>query len=139
MPTALSGGSTGSNRIDQRFDQSRNHEKGEEQMTEDDLKKVETIVNAAVIAATKALMGEILALLQKQSTPVDKLVGSVEQIVTALRTHTDAIDTLMKSGTKTMKFVDGLAIQYGQIFKALSSRITALETGEPASPMPPMN
>jgi hypothetical protein len=139
MPTALSGGSTGSNRIDQRFDQSRNHEKGEEQMTEDDLKKVETIVNAAVIAATKALMGEILALLQKQSTPVDKLVGSVEQIVTALRTHTDAIDTLMMSETKTMKFVDGLATQYGQIFKALSNRITALETGEPASPMPPMN
>ena len=108
-------------------------------MTEDDLKKVEIIVNAAVIAAAKALMGEIVALLQKQSTPVDKLVGSVEQIVTALRTHTDAIDTLMMSETKITKFVDGLATQYGQIFKALSNRITSLETGEPASPMPPMN
>ena len=49
-------------------------ETGEEQMTEDDLKKVEIIVNAAVIAAAKALMGEIVALLQKQLPPSTSLL-----------------------------------------------------------------
>ena len=99
-------------------------------MTEDDLKKVETIVNAAVIAATKALMEETMALLQKQSTPVDRLVGPAEQTVTVLREHTDAIDTLMKSGTNTMKFVDGLAIQYGQIVRKVILQTRGRSIGE---------
>ena len=83
----------------------------------------------ATVEKLTATVKEILAL-------VEKLTASVEEFAEGHNEHTDNIEQLMLAQSKTMKFVEALADQYGQIFKALSARIDALEARECGLPEP---
>ena len=43
--------------------------------------------------------------------------------------HATAIEQLSQGQMKIAQFTDGLATQYGQLFKALSNRLDAVEKG----------
>ena len=61
-------------------------------------------------------------------------MASAKEGIDGHNEHVEAIEQLMRGQSETAKFVRGLADQYGQIFKALSDRIGALETGEEPPP-----
>src|SRR5208337_146287 len=92
---------------------------------------------------------EIMSIFGKQAAAMEALADFVAKVrnddVDRHNEHATAIEQLLQGQMKIAQFTDGLATQYGQLFKALSNRLDAVEK-EAFGPnynqqpsMPPLN
>jgi hypothetical protein len=76
---------------------------------------------------------EIMSLFGKQAAAMEALADLVAKVrnddVERHSEHAAAIEQLSQGQMKIAQFTDGLAIQYGPLFKALSNRLDAVEKG----------
>src|SRR5271167_4742450 len=74
---------------------------------------------------------EIMALFGKQAAAMEALADLVAKVrkddVERHNEHATAIEQLLQGQMRIAQFTDGLATQYGQLFKALSNRLDAVE------------
>jgi len=74
---------------------------------------------------------EIMAIFGKQAAAIEALADLVAKVrddhVERHNEHATAIEQLLQGQMKIAQFTDGLATQYGQLFKALSNRLDAVE------------
>jgi hypothetical protein len=74
---------------------------------------------------------EIMALFSKQAAAMEALADLVAKVrnddVDRNDERAAAIEQLLQGQMKIAHFIDGLATQYGQLFKALSNRLDAVE------------
>jgi hypothetical protein len=74
---------------------------------------------------------EMMSILGKQAAAMKALADFVAKVrnddVDHHNEHTTAIEQLSQGQMKIAQFTDGLATQYGQLFKALSNRLDAVE------------
>ena len=96
-------------------------------------KEFENALNqmAQLIGRAQKQQYEIMSLLGKQAAAMEALVDLVAKVrnddVERHSGQAAAIEQLSQGQMKTAQFTDGLAIQYGQLFKGLSNRLDALE------------
>jgi hypothetical protein len=91
----------------------------------------------------------IMALFGKQAAAIEALANLVARVqndgVERHDEHATAIQQLSLSQMKIAQFTDGLATQYGQLFKALSNRLDVVEKEafgpnyDPQPSTPPLN
>jgi len=86
---------------------------------------------AQMIGRAQKQQYEIFALIGKQAEAIKALADLVAKVrdddVERHNEHAGAIEQLLQGQTKIAQFTDGLATQYGQLFKALSNRLDAVE------------
>ena len=74
---------------------------------------------------------ELMALVGKQAAAMKAFADVVARVrggdVARQNEHAAAIEQLLQGQMKIAQFTDGLATQYGQLFKALSNRLDAVE------------
>jgi len=74
---------------------------------------------------------EIMSLFGKQAAAMEALADLVVKVrnddVERHNDHAAGIEQLLRGQMKIAEFTDGLATQYGQLFKALSHRLDAVE------------
>jgi len=74
---------------------------------------------------------EIMSLFGKQAAAMEALADLVAKVrnddVERHNEHATAIEQLSQGQMKIAQFTDGLATQYGQLFRALSNRLDAVE------------
>jgi curved DNA-binding protein CbpA len=74
---------------------------------------------------------EIMALFGKQAAAMEALADFVAKVrnddVERHNEHAAAIEQLLQGQLKIAQFTNGLATQYGQLFRALSNRLDAVE------------
>jgi hypothetical protein len=74
---------------------------------------------------------EIMSIFGKQAAAMEALADFVTKArnddVDRHNEHATAIEQLLQGQMKIAKFADGLAVQHGQLFKALSNRLDAVE------------
>ena len=74
---------------------------------------------------------EIMSISGKHAATMEALADFVAKIrnddVDRHNEHAAAIERLLQGQMKIAQFTDGLATQYGQLFKTLSSRLDAVE------------
>ncbi len=74
---------------------------------------------------------EIMSLFGKQTAAMKALADLVAKVrnddVERHNEHAAAIEQLLQGQRKIAQFTDGLATQYGQLFKALSNRLDVVE------------
>jgi uncharacterized protein YPO0396 len=74
---------------------------------------------------------EIMSILGKQAAAMEALADFVAKVrnddVDRHNEHAAAIEQLLQGQMKIAQFTDGLTTQYGQLFKALSNRLDAVE------------
>ena len=74
---------------------------------------------------------EIMAIFGKQAAAMEALADLVAKVrddhVERHNEHATAIEQLLQGQMKIAQFTDGLATQYGQLFKALSNCLDAVE------------
>jgi hypothetical protein len=72
-----------------------------------------------------------MAIFGKQAAAMEALADLVAKVrddhVERHNEHATAIEQLLQGQMKIAQFTDGLATQYGQLFKALSNRLDAVE------------
>ena len=92
---------------------------------------------------------EVMSILGEEAAAMEALADFVAKVrnddVDRHNEHATAIEQLLQGQMKIAQFTDGLATQYGQLFKALSNRLDAVEK-EAFGPnynqqpsMPPLN
>ena len=86
---------------------------------------------AQMIGRPQKQQYEIFALIGKQAEAIKALADLVAKMrdddVERHNEHAGAIEQLLQGQTKIAQFTDGLATQYGQLFKALSNCLDAVE------------
>jgi len=86
---------------------------------------------AQLIERAQKQQYEILALFGKQAAAIEALANLVARAqndsVERHNDHAAAIAQLSRSQMKIAQFTDGLATQYGQLFKALSNHLDVVE------------
>jgi hypothetical protein len=74
---------------------------------------------------------EIMSIFGKQAAAMEALADFVAKLrnddVDRRNEHATAIEHLLQGQMKIAQFTDGLATQHGQLFKALSNRLDAVE------------
>jgi hypothetical protein len=86
---------------------------------------------AQLIGQAQQQQYEIIGFVGKQSEAIKALADVVANMryndVESRNGHADAIEQLLHGQMKIAQFTDGLATQYGQLLKALSNRLDAVE------------
>ena len=86
---------------------------------------------AQLIGRAQKQQYEIMSLFGKQAAAMEALADFVAKVrnddVDRHNEHATAIEQLSQGQMKIAQFTDGLATQYGQLFKALSNRLDAVE------------
>jgi uncharacterized protein YPO0396 len=86
---------------------------------------------AQLIERAQKQQYEIISLFGKQAAAIEALVDLVAKVrnndVERHSDHAAGIEQLLRAQMKIAQFTDGLATQYGQLFKALSNRLDAVE------------
>jgi hypothetical protein len=86
---------------------------------------------AQLIGRAQKQQYEFLALFGKQAESMKALADLVAKVrdddVERHNEHAGAIEQLLQGQMKIAQCTDGLATQYGQLFKALSNRLDAVE------------
>jgi hypothetical protein len=86
---------------------------------------------AHLIGRAQKQQFDIIALVGKQAEAIKALADLVAKMrdddVERHNEHAGAIEQLLQGQMKFARFTDGLATQYGQLFKALSNRLDAVE------------
>ena len=96
-------------------------------------KELEDALNqmAYLVERAQKQQYEILAIFGKQAAAMEALADFVVKArkddVDRHNEHATAIEQLLQGQMKIAQFADGLATQYGQLFKALSNRLDAVE------------
>jgi hypothetical protein len=74
---------------------------------------------------------EIMSLFGKHAAAMEALADLIAKVrnddVKRHNEHATAIDELLRGQMKIAQFTEGLATQYGQLFKALSNRLDVVE------------
>ena len=104
---------------------------------------------AQLVGRAEKQQFEIMSLFGKQAAAMEALANLVAKVrnddVERHNEHTSAIEQLSQGQMKIAQFTDGLATQYGRLFKALSSRLDAVEkeafgpSYNPEPSTPPLN
>ena len=108
-------------------------------MNEAEKQEIANIARREVVAAIKELTPVFEASVARLTATVEKMVTRLEEVVVRGNEQTGYIEGLINAQSRTMKFTQGLADEYGSIFNALSARIGALETGKEPPPAPRAN
>jgi hypothetical protein len=86
---------------------------------------------AQLIGRVQKQQYEIMCLFGEQAAAIEALADLVAKArnddVERHNEHATAIERLSQGQMKIAQFTDGLATQYGQLFKALSNRLDAVE------------
>jgi predicted component of type VI protein secretion system len=86
---------------------------------------------AQLIGRARKQQYEIMALVGKQAAAMEALADLVVKArnddVDRHNEHAAAIERLLQGQMRIAQFTDGLATQHGQLFKALSNRLDAVE------------
>jgi predicted phage tail protein len=96
-------------------------------------KEIEDALNqmAHLVERAQKQQYEIMSISGKHAATMEALAGFVAKIrndnVDRHNEHAAAIERLLQGQMKIAQFTDGLATQYGQLFKTLSSRLDAVE------------
>ena len=96
-------------------------------------RKLEDALNqtAGVMDRAQKQQYEMMSVLGKQAAAIEALADFVAMVrnddVDRHNQHNTAIGQLSQGQMKIAQFTDGLATQYGQLFKALSHRLDAVE------------
>ena len=96
-------------------------------------KELEDALNqmAQLIGRAQKQQYEIMSLFGKQAAAMEALADLVAKVrnddVERHNEHATAIEQLSQGQMKIAQFTDDLATQYGQLFKALSNRLDAVE------------
>ncbi len=86
---------------------------------------------AQLIGRAEKQQYEIMSLFGKQAVAMEALADLVARVrnddVERHNDHAAAIERLLRGQMKIAQFTEGLATQYGQLFKALSNRLDVVE------------
>jgi hypothetical protein len=96
-------------------------------------KELEDALNqmAHLVARAQKQQFEMMSLVGKQAAAMEALADFVAKVrnydVERHNEHATAIEQLLQGQMKIAQYSDGLATQYGQLFKALSNRLDGVE------------